>query len=551
MKLTPKQQAALARLQKLKAAQSSFEGFVRLMQPEWDIPQFHLDLIDTLDKFGKDQWPTKNLLITMPPRHSKSTYCTQLFPAWFMLSKPERYVMSSSYNSELAKGFGRGVRDLFTHPQAAAAFPTAKISRHTRSASQWATEQGGEYFGVGLGSTTTGRPANLLIVDDPIKSRAEAESMTQRNATWDFYVSGLSTRLQPEEDGTPPRQCVVLTRWHPDDLAGRLMQSYDWQDGLWHHINLPAVKTEAVTKLRWQLPPDHAERKTKRECDPEDTTVEVEQEVALWPERFDIKTLKRFERQNPRDFASLYQQQPFVRGGNLIRTDWWQSYTENNLPKDFTSIIIGVDTAYTKTSRSDFSVAVVAGLAANGDMYILDVIRMRAEMPDFKRRLIALNSVWRGRGLRGIYIEAGAAASGATLLQELRRETPLNVLAYKNGRADKVTRASSVAPFIEGGRVFIPHTAPWLDDFIEECTQFPDGKHDDQVDALVIAIDQLSRQFVSPFEDIEYDMPNIIEMAKTSGDSLTQKIAKKDANLHSIADTPEWTGWGQSRLPPR
>ena len=551
MKLTPKQQAALARLQKLKAAQSSFEGFVRLMQPEWDIPQFHLDLIDTLDKFGKDQWPTKNLLITMPPRHSKSTYCTQLFPAWFMLSKPERYVMSSSYNSELAKGFGRGVRDLFTHPQAAAAFPTAKISRHTRSASQWATEQGGEYFGVGLGSTTTGRPANLLIVDDPIKSRAEAESMTQRNATWDFYVSGLSTRLQPEEDGTPPRQCVVLTRWHPDDLAGRLMQSYDWQDGLWHHINLPAVKTETVTKLRWQLPPDHAERKTKRECDPEDTTVEVEQEVALWPERFDIKTLKRFERQNPRDFASLYQQQPFVRGGNLIRTDWWQSYTENNLPKDFTSIIIGVDTAYTKTSRSDFSVAVVAGLAANGDMYILDVIRMRAEMPDFKRRLIALNSVWRGRGLRGIYIEAGAAASGATLLQELRRETPLNVLAYKNGRADKVTRASSVAPFIEGGRVFIPHTAPWLDDFIEECTQFPDGKHDDQVDALVIAIDQLSRQFVSPFEDIDYDMPNIIEMAKTSGDSLTQKIAKKDANLHSIADTPEWTGWGQSRLPPR
>ena len=551
MKLTPKQQAALARLQKLKAAQSSFEGFVRLMQPEWDIPQFHLDLIDTLDKFGKDQWPTKNLLITMPPRHSKSTYCTQLFPAWFMLSKPERYVMSSSYNSELAKGFGRGVRDLFTHPQAAAAFPTAKISRHTRSASQWATEQGGEYFGVGLGSTTTGRPANLLIVDDPIKSRAEAESMTQRNATWDFYVSGLSTRLQPEEDGTPPRQCVVLTRWHPADLAGRLRQAYEWQDGRWHHINLPAVKTETVTKLRWQLPPDHAERKTKRECDPEDTTVEVEQEVALWPERFDIKTLKRFERQNPRDFASLYQQQPFVRGGNLIRTDWWQSYTENNLPKDFTSIIIGVDTAYTKTSRSDFSVAVVAGLAANGDMYILDVIRMRAEMPDFKRRLIALNSVWRGRGLRGIYIEAGAAASGATLLQELRRETPLNVLAYKNGRADKVTRASSVAPFIEGGRVFIPHTAPWLDDFIEECTQFPDGKHDDQVDALVIAIDQLSRQFVSPFEDIEYDMPNIIEMAKTSGDSLTQKIAKKDANLHSIADTPEWTGWGQSRLPPR
>jgi len=551
VKLTPKQQAALARLQKLKAAQSGFEGFVRLMQPEWSIPQFHLDLIDTLDQFGKDQFKTRNLLVTMPPRHSKSTYCTQLFPAWFMLRNPSRYIMSSSFNTELAKGFGRGVREIFAHPQAQAAFPEARLAKHTRSATEWATEGGGKYFGVGLNGTTTGRPANLLIVDDPIKSREGAESMTQRNQTWDFYVSGLSTRLQPEEDGTPPRQIVVLTRWHPDDVAGRLMNSYDWQDGLWHHIDMPALTTEKVTKLRWQLPSDHPQRKTKRQCDPDDTTVEVEQEVALWPERFDVPTLKRFERQNPRDFASLYQQQPYVKGGNLIRTDWWQTFDQQSVPTEWSSIIIGVDTAYTKTSRSDYSVAVIAGLTANGDMYVLDVVRMRAEMPDFKRRLISLNSVWRGRGLRGIYIEAGAAASGATLLQELRRESALNAIAYKNGRADKITRASSIAPFIEGGRVFIPQSAPWLDDFIEECTQFPDGKHDDQVDALVIAIDQLSRQYVSPFEDIEYDFPSIQDMAKTSGDSLTQKLAKKDAKLHSIADTPEWTGWGQSRLPPR
>jgi len=551
VKLTPKQQAALARLQKLKAAQSSFEGFVRLMQPEWQIPQFHLDLIDTLDKFGKDQFKTRNLLVTMPPRHSKSTYCTQLFPAWFMLRSPSRYIMSSSFNTELAKGFGRGVREIFANPQAQSAFPESRLAKHTRSATEWATDAGGKYFGVGLNGTTTGRPANLLIVDDPIKSREGAESITQRNQTWDFYVSGLSSRLQPEEDGTPPRQIVVLTRWHPDDVAGRLMNSYDWADGLWHHIDLPALRTEKVTKLRWQLPMEHPERKTKRQCDPDDTTAVVEQEVALWPERFDVKTLKRFERQNPRDFASLYQQQPYVKGGNLIRTDWWQRFDQQSVPTEWSSIIIGVDTAYTKTSRSDYSVAVIAGLTANGDMYILDVVRMRAEMPDFKRRLISLNSVWRGRGLRGIYIEAGAAASGATLLQELRRESALNAIPYKNGRADKITRASSIAPFIEGGRVFLPQSAPWLDDFVEECTQFPDGKHDDQVDALVIAIDQLSRQYVSPFEDIEYDYPSIEDMAKTSGDSLTKKLAKKDANLHAIADTPEWTGWGQSRLPPR
>jgi len=161
----------------------------------------------------------RQLIVTMPPRHSKSTYCTQLFPAWFMLRSPSRYIMSSSFNTELAKGCGRGVRESFANPQAQSAFPDSRLAKHTRSATEWATDAGGKYFGVGLNGTTTGRPANLLIVDDPIKSREGAESMTQRNQTWDFYVSGLSTRLQPEEDGTPPRQIVVLTRWHPDDVA--------------------------------------------------------------------------------------------------------------------------------------------------------------------------------------------------------------------------------------------------------------------------------------------------------------------------------------------
>jgi predicted phage terminase large subunit-like protein len=213
-------------------------------------------------------------------------------------------------------------------------------------------------------------------------------------------------------------------------------------------------------------------------------------EVSLWPERFPLEDLKRRERLNPREFASLYQQSPYVLGGNLIKTQWWQRYPIDVNPNTFPIIIIAVDTAFKKTETSDYSVAVVAGIDNIGDIYILDVQRGKWEYPDLKRRLVALNNRWRGHGLRAFYVED--KASGQSIIQDLKRESGLAIVPYKVV-FDKVARVNSILPLIEGGRVHLPDEAPWLDAFVEECVTFPGSTHDDQVDALAMALDVLAR----------------------------------------------------------
>ena len=227
--MTKLSQAEVAKyILRLRDSQDNFLGFVKLHYPEWTLADFQLELIDTLDKLEKNTLGTNNLLITMPPRHAKSTFGTVLFPSYFMAKNPDRFIMSCSYNTQLSTDFGRQIRGIVDQQIMRQAFPMFNLSKDSRAADVWRTEDGGAYFAVGIGGTTSGRPANLLVVDDPIKSREEAESMTQRNKTWNYYTSALATRLQPESSGSQPKQIIILTRWHVDDLAARLMQTDDW-----------------------------------------------------------------------------------------------------------------------------------------------------------------------------------------------------------------------------------------------------------------------------------------------------------------------------------
>lgn len=533
-------QAQVAKyLLKLRDANEGFKGFVSLIFPDWELADFQLELIDALDKLEKDTLGVNNLLITMPPRHAKSTFGTVLFPSYFMARNPQRYVMSCSYNSQLATDFGRQVRSVVENKAITQAFPDFTLSSESRAADVWRTEVGGAYFAVGVGGTTSGRPANLLLVDDPIKSREDAESMTQRNKTWNYYTSALATRLQPEQGGAPPKQIVILTRWHPDDLAGRIMASDDWKEGRWKHINFPAIKTVQGEKIsRRHLPADDPRYLTPEEntaISPAKRYVREEIEAPLWPERFPLEDLKRRQRLNPREFASLYQQQPYVEGGNLIKTEWWQKYPDDLKPEHFVSLVIAVDTAFKKTETADYSVAVIAGLDKNGDIYLVDVVRGKYDFPELKQRLIRLNNQWRGRGLRAIYIED--KASGQSLLQELKRESGMSVIPYKVVH-DKVARVNAILPIIEGGRVFIPDAAPWLDEFIDETVGFPNSNHDDQVDAATMAIDILSRTHVSPEAwSLHADPSQSLAHTgdKDFGKSLFKEVGGKLTN---------WRGWG-------
>ncbi len=483
-------------LLQIREAEDGFLGFVKLMHPEWDIPDYQLEFIDTLDKLerrellNKNGDPVYNLLVNMPPRHNKSTLATKLFPAYVICKAPWSKVLVSSAAKDLAESFGAETRAYLEHPNTRLAFPDSTISKKSGAKADWLTDAHGQYLALGQSGNTIGRPANLLILDDPYSNRQAAESPTQRRAIWSFWNSALWRRREPDRDNRPPICIVIHTRWVPGDITGTILDSQDYKDGFWHHISYQAITNK---KLQGRLP----ERR------------------ALWPERFPLTWLEREERADPREFVCQYQQKPFTEGGNIIKQNWWGTFdpSPEAIPK-MAQVVIGVDGAFKKTNISDYSAAIVAGLATDGDIYILDVLRERLDFPELKRALIRLNTQWRGRGLRAIYIED--KASGITAIQELKNKSGISVIPYKVS-TDKVSRVSAVTPMIEGGRCLLPANAPWLDDFLKECEQFPTGNHDDQVDALSIVLDVLARTPLNSMSDFTVD-------PLTAEDSLLKQI---------------------------
>lgn len=538
MSLTPQQ--AAKRLLTIRKAQEGFEGFVRALYPDFELAPFQLELIEALDALERGTLGKRKLLINMPPRHGKSWLASTLFPVYYLARRPTRQVLATSYNQDLAKTFGRAVRDSAREPVVLQSHPDFAMSGESKAVDDWRTTSGGSYYATGMGGSTTGRAANLLLTDDPVKAREEADSPTTRNKTWSYYVSALTTRLQPEVDGTLPIEILIMTRWHPDDLAGRVMETDDWRDGLWHHINFPAItSTKAKVKASVAtLPasdPRHIPAGELSKVAPSKRHYYPEVESALWPERFSLEDLKKRQRLDAREFASLYQQSPYIQGGNLIKTSWWQSYPTAETPTPST-VILAADTAFKKTETADYSVILTLGLTSSGDMLILDMIRQRFDFPELKRVAISQSARWRGRGLRGLYVED--KASGQSLIQELRTHSGISVIPVKVS-TDKVSRLNAVSPLIEGGRVFLPDKAEWLDDFMNEAQSFPNGKHDDIIDALTIGLDALSRMSVS----VTSMMSSSIEMDT----SLNKQMASQWGQPLATAPKNQsgFKGWGE------
>jgi predicted phage terminase large subunit-like protein len=539
-------------LLKVRAAEESFGGFCDLTRPLYlrpehvraAFPDFQKELIDVLDQVERGD--IDRLLITMPPRHGKSTFASTLLPVYFLAKNPRRQIIAASYNSELATDFGRKVREIALEPTINQAFPDFQVAADSKAVDKWSTTLGGVYFATGINGTVTGRGADLLIIDDPIKDRTEAESVVFRNKVWASYVSALSTRLL--KGG---RIVVILTRWHPDDLAGRLMRSAMWKAEGWRHVNFKAlteVESE-VTIARSELPKDDPRYIPRLQAvSPTQRYVKLTEERALWPEMFNEEFLRKRRELDPREFDSLYQQSPTLLGGNLIKETWWQFYrrheqspiggpvNEHGHPIALHNIIVAWDTAFKAKELNDYSVGVVAGLGVDGNIYVLDVLRKRFEFPELKRAAIGLNVKYRGRGLVGTYIED--KASGQSLIQELKKESGLSVVPWKT-KGDKAIRAKAVTPLIEGGRVFLPEDAPWLDDFITEASAFPDGEHDDQVDALVIALNVLSKVQLHAAEAFSAPINMTASLHSQVHDQKgwQMKLGPLKANV-------QWKGWG-------
>jgi predicted phage terminase large subunit-like protein len=387
------------------------------------------------------------LMVFMPPRHGKSETCSIRFPAWYLGRNPQHQIIGCSYAENLAYTFSYAVRETIASPRYQKLWP---LKLDTSGAVRWQLADKdnlrASYIAAGVGGGITGEGADCLIVDDPVKNAEEAESQTYRDKVWAWYQTTARTRLQPNG-----KIIVIQTRWHQDDLSGRLMQlaATDPTADQWDVLNLPALKDGE----------------------------------ALWPERYPTDVLLNIRSSiGSRSFEALYQGNPTAAEGQIFKREWWQYYRAR---PEFKRIIHSWDTAYKAKGPNDYSVLTVWGVTATG-YYLLECLRERVEMPELKR--MALAAYGRDKP-SAVYIED--AASGQSLIQELKRETNLPIIPVKVG-TDKVTRAYAVTPLIESGRVYLPEYAPWLHDYVEELSAFPNAEHDDAVDSTTQALSQMA-----------------------------------------------------------
>jgi predicted phage terminase large subunit-like protein len=386
----------------------------------------------------------KKLMVFMPPRHGKSQTITESLPSYYNGLFPDKRVITISYGDSLAKEFGRKNRakvkdwgeEIFG----------IKLDPQNGSMSDYTIEghTGGSYFAGILGGVT-GRGADLLIIDDPIKTAQEAQSEVYRNRVWDEYQSSLSTRLMPNG-----AQIVILTRWHYDDIAGRLLKE---QPDQWEVISLPAIAEENDQLGREVGEPLWAEFGYDR----------------LWAQN------KRKE-VGTRTWTALFQQRPSPDSGDIFKREWVKTYRA--LPT-LDEMAISVDASFKDTKSSDYCVLQVWG-RKGADKYLIDQIRDQMGFPATVQAIRSLSAKYPKAHSKFVEDKANGTAVIDYLKKEIYGLIPVEPMGGKE------VRASAISPQWEAGNVYLPEPsqAPWVNDFIEELIQFPQGKNDDQVDAM-------------------------------------------------------------------
>jgi predicted phage terminase large subunit-like protein len=408
----------------------------------------HLSLVaDKLEQIESGE--IKRLMLFMPPRHGKSELCSIRFPAWYLGRNQQKQIIGCSYAENLAYTFSYAIRETISTNSYQRLWP---IQLDTSGSVRWQLagkdNKRSSYIAAGVGGGITGEGADLLIIDDPVKNAEEAESETYREKVYQWYITTARTRLQPDAS-----IIIVQTRWHMADLAGRLLEdaARDPQADQWDVVALPAIN----------------------------------ENQALWPERYPTPTLTNIRATiGSRAFESLYQGNPVAAEGNVFKREWWKYYKVRPI---FRNVVHSWDTAFKDKTTSDYSVGTVWGVTNNA-YYLLDVIRVKAELPELKRMCMA---AYERDQPSAVYIED--AASGQSLIQELKRETRLPIIPVKVDK-DKSIRAYAVTPVIESGRVLLPEYASWLHDYVEELSAFPNGEHDDQVDSTTQALRQIANK---------------------------------------------------------
>lgn len=391
-------------------------------------------------------------MLLVPPRHGKSELASKRLPAWFLGRQPHKQFLSVSATEGLASDFGREVRNIISSPEYQAVFDT-RLAEDSQAKGKWHTSEGGIYYALGIGGSVLGRGGDTILIDDPYSSMQDALSELTRKNVWDWYTGTAYNRLMPGGSIV-----VINHRMHEDDLCGRLLAQQAAGGDKWEVVELPAIN---------------------------------EAGEALWPAAYPIESLERIKRNSQARFwSALYQQRPAPEDGDYFKAEWLKPYTKAPA-KETLRVYGGSDYAVT-ADGGDFTVHAVVGLDPEGRMYLLDLWRKQTASDVWIESFCDLVRAWEPMSWAE---EQGQIKSGVgPFLERRMRERQAYVVREQfPTRGDKAIRAQSIRARMALDGLYVPVDAPWYADFRSELLSFPAGKHDDQVDAIGLVGQLLSR----------------------------------------------------------
>lgn len=454
----------------MEFARHSLAAYAIYNSESYQVAPHHRAIAHKLEAVERGE--VKRLIISMPPRHGKSQLASKYFPAWYLGRNPDKFIIGASYSKELAIDMGQAVRDLSRDEVHAAVFPGGGLRNDTTARSRFMTRQGGVYYGTGIGGAITGKGAHLLLIDDPVKSQAEADSAAKRKAIKTWYASDAYTRLMPGG-----AIVVIQTRWHEDDLAGWLLREHQAEG--WDVLSLPAIN---------------------------------ELGEALWPEAFPLETLMRIKaaltaEQGARAWDALYMQSPRPLEGAMFKRPWFNIV--DAAPAGL-SLVRYWDKAGTDGGGAR-TAGVLIGRTAEGFYTVLDVVKGQwsaHEREKVIKQTAELDTERYGKGAVTVWIEQEPGSGGKESAENTIRNLDGFTVHAERVTGDKVTRAEPFAAQAEAGNVRLLRGA-WNAEYLDELTAFPLGTFKDQVDASSGAYNKLAgAKKPAGFDDIgEVQLP--------------------------------------------
>lgn len=424
----------------------------------YEAARFHVEIAKAIEAVERGE--VVQLIFCMPPRHGKTELATKRFAAWYAGRHPNHDIAVASYSDTMAEDFGADTRAILATKRFKLAFPNFGLRRGGTSKSNIQTTGGGRIVFVGRGGALTGRGANLLLIDDLFKDYEEARSRAVRDAAWNWFTKVAMTRRMGNK-----LVVITMTRWHSDDVIGRLTDPENphcnrEEAGKWKIIRLPALAEE-------------------------DDPLNREAGAPLWPERYDLDFLEGQRRLDPLGFAALYQQRPSVADGTLFRRESIRRYDPDKLPDDLLYYAAS-DHAVGLKQRNDPSCFLKGGVAPNGDLYLTECDWRRMASDAAVEAMLAMA----GGASRPLFwwAERGhiSKSIGPFLYRRMEETGTYLNLVEVTPVGDKAQRAQSAAARVAVGKVLFPRGVAWADEAVEEMLAFPNGLHDDFVDALAL-----------------------------------------------------------------